>query len=189
MKATEMNDNTQSVDYDSITKGQRVIVEPNEWERDITDESLSESEQSYRQFFTEMVEAYSERRPSWYKLKPGPRNYLTFSAGVSRIRFGWVFHQGPEFAVELYISTPDKERNEEIFDSLRENREEIESNMSAELKWERLSEKQACRIKWPKQIETGITELTTDQRSQLVTWGADVMDDFQSEFEPQISEL
>ncbi|MFC7185480.1 DUF4268 domain-containing protein [Halorubrum yunnanense] len=68
-------------------------------------ESLSDSEHSYRQFFAEMVEAYSQRRPNWYKLKPGPRNYLTFSAGISGVRFGWVFHQGPEFSVELYIST------------------------------------------------------------------------------------
>ncbi|WP_144902200.1 DUF4268 domain-containing protein [Halobellus captivus] len=166
-----------------------IIVEPNEWERDITDDSLSESERSYRQFFAELVEAYSEKRPSWYKLKPGPRNYLTFSAGLSRVRLGWVFHQGPEFSVELYISTPDKERNEEIFQSLREEQEDIESSLEAELEWERLPEKQACRIKWPTPIEASITELTTDQRTQLIEWGVDAMNVFQNEFEPRVSQL
>jgi hypothetical protein len=93
-----------------------VVVEPNEWEREVSDESLTDSEQTDRPFFTEMVDAYSRRRPNWYKLKPGPRNYLTFSAGISGVRFGWVFHQGPEFSVELYISTSNKERNEGIFE-------------------------------------------------------------------------
>ena len=65
-----------------------VVVKPNEWEREVSDESLTDSEQSYRQFFAEMVDAYSRRRPNWYKLKPGPRNYLTFSAGISGVRFG-----------------------------------------------------------------------------------------------------
>jgi hypothetical protein len=44
----------------------------------ISDESLADSEQIYRQFFIEIVNAYPQRRPNWYKFKPGPRNYLTF---------------------------------------------------------------------------------------------------------------
>ena len=124
-----------------------VVVEPNEWEREVSTESLSDSEHSYRQFFAETVEAYSQRRPNWYKLKPGPRNYLIFSAGISGVRFGWVFHQGPNFSVELYISTSDKERNEEIFEALKRDRTDIESNLGVELACERLPEKQASRIK------------------------------------------
>lgn len=152
-------------------------------------ESLSDSERSYRQFFAEMVEAYSQRRPTWYKLKPGPRNYLTFSAGISGVRFGWVFHQGPEFSAELYISTSDKERNEEIFEALKRDRTDIESNLGVELAWERLPEKQASRIKQPEDIDRTITDLIADQRNHLVEWGVDAMDEFQEEFEPRLSAL
>ena len=166
-----------------------VVVEPNEWEREVSNESLSDLEQNYRQFFAEMVEAYSQRRPNWYKLKPGPRSYLTFSAGISRVRFGWAFHQGPEFSVELYISTPDKERNEEIFEALKQEQTDIETNLGVELEWERLPEKQASRIKQPKNIDGTITELTADQRKHLIKWGVDAMDKFQEEFEPRISAL
>lgn len=166
-----------------------VVVEPNEWERKIADETLSELERSYREFFTDLVEAYAERRPQWYKLKPGTRAYLTFSAGISGVSFGWVFHQGPEFAVELYMSTPSKERNEAIFDALRERREEIESNLGVELVWERLPEKQACRIKWPLQIAGKLDELTGEERADLIEWGVEAMDHFQDEFEPRISDL
>ncbi|MDB2226469.1 DUF4268 domain-containing protein [Halorubrum ezzemoulense] len=166
-----------------------VVVEPNEWEREVSTESLSDLGRSYRQFFAEMVEAYSQRRPTWYKLKPGPRNCLTFSAGIGGVRFGWVFHQGPEFSVELYISTSDKERNEEIFEALKRDRTEIESNLGVELEWERLPEKQASRIKQPEDIDRTITDLTADQRNYLVEWGVDAMDEFQEEFEPRLSAL
>jgi len=166
-----------------------VIVEPNDWEREITNNTLSELDRSYREFFAEIVEAYSEKRRSWNKLKPGTRNYLTFSAGIAGISFGWVFHQGPEFAVELYIQTSDAQRNVTIFEALNEQSAEIESNLDTELVWQRLPEKRACRIKWPKPIEGKITELSANQRTHIVEWGIEIMDTFQEEFEPRISTL
>ncbi len=167
-----------------------IIVEPNDWERELIDEeSLTESEKSYKKFFGDLVNAYAERRPSWYQLTPGTRGYMTFSAGISGVSFGWVFHQGPEFSVELYISTSEKDRNEAIFRILKESREEIELNLDVELVWQRLPEKQACRIKWPKEIEERITELTAEQQSELIEWGVNAMEAFQDEFEPRIAEL
>jgi len=74
---------------------------------------LQTSEHNYGQFFAEMVEAYSQRHPNWYKRNPDPRNYLTFSAGMVGVRLGWVSYQGPDFSVELYISASDTERSEE----------------------------------------------------------------------------
>lgn len=166
----------------------KTIVEPNEWERELAD-PLTETEQSYRDFFGELIEAYAEERDSWNPLTPGPRNYLTFSAGIGGVSFGWVFHQGPEFAVELYISTSDGTRNEDIFNELKMNQTEIEAQLGDELTWEPLPEKQACRIKQPKQIESRITDLTDEQRRHLISWGVDTMAQFQDEFEPRISDL
>lgn len=166
-----------------------VVVEPNDWERELTDDSLSETEQSYREFFAQLVEAYSNRRPNWYKLKPGPRSYLTFSAGISGVSFGWVFHQGPEFSVELYIQTSEADRNIAIFEALQEQRADIESSFDTELVWQRLPDKRACRIKWPNSIEEKITDLDASQQAGLIEWGVDVMDGFQEEIEPRISSL
>ncbi len=100
-----------------------------------------------------------------------------------------MFHQGPEFSVELYISTSDKERNEEIFEAIKRERTDIETNLGVELEWERLPQKQAFRIKQPKDIDGSITELTADQRDHLIEWGVDAMDEFQEEFEPRLSAL
>jgi hypothetical protein len=166
-----------------------VIVEPNDWEREITAESLSETERTYREFFGRLVNAYSERRPSWNKLTPGTRGSLTFSAGIAGVSFGWVFHRGPEFSIELYISTSEEERNKEIFEVLKRDQATIESNLETELIWEQLPENQACRIKWPRSIEGRITELTTDKRAELIDWGVDTMNSFQDEFEPRVAEI
>lgn len=166
-----------------------VIVEPNDWEREITDESLTETEKSYKEFFRKLVDAYAERRPDWYKLTPGTRGYMTFSAGISGVSFGWVFHQVPEFSIELYISTSEKERNESILETLQQDQPEIESNLDTELVWQRLPEKQACRIKWSRPIEGRITELTSEQQAELIEWGVDAMDTFQEELEPRITKL
>lgn len=167
-----------------------VVVEPNDWERELTDDgTLTETEKSYKEFFAEVVDAYADRRPNWYELTPGPRGYMTFSAGISGVSFGWVFHQGPEFSVELYISTSEKERNEAIFETLQDDRAEIESNLDIELVWQRLPEKQACRIKWSRSIEEKITDLTTEQQTELIEWGVNAMDTFQEEFESRVAEL
>jgi hypothetical protein len=100
-----------------------------------------------------------------------------------------VFHQGPEFSIELYISTSEKEKNEAIFEMLQDDRKEIESNLDVELVWQQLPEKQACRIKWPKPIQGKITDLTSEQQAELIDWGVDAMDIFQDEFEPRVAEL
>jgi len=72
---------------------------------------------------------------------------MTFSAGISGVSLAWVFDQGPEFSIELYISTSDKENNEAIFETLQDDWGEIEANLDVEPVWQRLPEKQACRIK------------------------------------------
>lgn len=72
---------------------------------------------------------------------------------------------------------------------MKRERTDIEANLGVELEWERLPEKQASRIKQPKDLDGTITELTSDQRSHLIDWGVDAMDEFQEEFEPRISAL
>ena len=167
-----------------------IVVEPNEWDRELAgEESLTESERSYRDFFESLIEAYSARRPHWRELTAGTRGYLTFGAGKAGVSFGWVFHQGPEFSVELYISTSAKATNENIFEGLRYERGEIEDALGTELTWQQLPEKQACRIKWPREIPGRITELTEEQQAELIEWGVDAMDAFQAELEPRVASL
>lgn len=166
----------------------KVLVEPNDWEREFT-ESLSETEKAYKEFYTELAKAYSERRPDWYRVKAQPQPWLSFGAGMAGVSIGWNFHQGPEFSVDVYIDTGDKTMNEEIFDELITYKAEIESALGEELVWQELPDKRASRIKMTKDISGRITELDTVEKNNLIEWGVESMDEFQTEFERKISRL
>lgn len=165
-----------------------VIVEPNNWERELTDD-LTETERAYLEFYEAVTEAYAQQQPDWYKLAPQPQSWLVFGAGIGGVSQGWAFHKGPEFAVELYIDTSDKERNEAIYRALEADRDAIEANLDEELVWQRLPEKRACRIKLSRTISSTIRGLSEDERTELVEWGVDKMGRFQDEFESRIAAI
>jgi hypothetical protein len=48
--------------------------------------------------------------------------------------------------VEIYIDTPERERNVAIFEALREQREEIERAVNMPLEWDTLEGRRAMRI-------------------------------------------
>ena len=163
-----------------------VLVEPNDWERELTQE-LTETERTYLAFYEAVTEAYAQRRPDWYKLTPQPQSWLVFGAGMSGVNYSWAFHKGPEFAVELYIDTADKECNTAIFQALKETEDEIHANLGEHLVWQRLLDKRACRIKLARDISGRIQTLSDEELQELIDWGVEQMDSFHSEFESRIS--
>jgi len=68
------------------------------------------------------------------------------STGVNGLGFNFVIRQHDTQA-ELYIDTGDEDRNGEIFERIAASREELEQEVGAELEWDRLETKRACRIR------------------------------------------
>ncbi|WP_227355754.1 DUF4268 domain-containing protein [Haladaptatus salinisoli] len=166
-----------------------VVVEPNDWERKLQDsESLSMREQAYKDFFSDLADAYADANPRWYRVKAQPQGWLGFGAGVSGCTFNWAFHHGPELAVELYIDTSDKERNEAIYSKLKADQDVIESELG-NVVWEQLPDKQACRIKVTQSIEDNIEELSAMQKESLIEWAVQQMNAFRAVFEPRLSSV
>jgi hypothetical protein len=165
-----------------------VVVEPNNWERGIQDESLTERQQAYQQFFSKLTDAYSEEHPDWNKLKAQPQSWLSFGAGKGGVALGWAFHKGPELSTELYIDTQDAEENDRMYSQLKEDSEQIEDALG-ELVWQRLPEKRASRIKTAREISDYVENLSSKERRELINWAVDRMESFQNEFEPRIKEL
>lgn len=164
-----------------------VVIEPNDWERELQ-ESLTTREKAYKDFFSELTAAYAEENPSWNRLKAQPQSWLSFGAGISGVRIGWSFHQGPELSTELYIDTGNKERNEEIYSELKDEQELIESELG-DVVWQQLPEKRACRIKVAKPIDDHIEGLSAMQQQSLIEWGIQQMDAMRAEFEPRLQSL
>ncbi len=75
-----------------------------------------------------------------------PQNWYAFASGEQGILYSAVFGGGGKTRVELYIDQGDKERNKNLFDSLKKRETEITSNFGCLLEWDRLDEKRASRI-------------------------------------------
>lgn len=133
----------------------------------------------------ELADAYAESRPDWNRLKALPQGWLAFGAGISGVKFSWSFHQGPEFAAELYIDTKDRERNEEIYRMLEQERSELDEELG-DVIWQPLPEKRACRIKQRTMTSGPVEELSGNERRELVEWDVSTMNELRQAFEPQL---
>lgn len=51
-----------------------------------------------------------------------------------------------ESRIDIYIDTGSKEENERIFDKVYEKKDEIEAGYTHKIRWQRLEDKNACRI-------------------------------------------
>jgi predicted type IV restriction endonuclease len=109
-------------------------------------------------------ERYSIRKRFWEGLLSRPKVQTTRHANISPGEFSWigagtgerglqmVYAIGQdEGRVELRIDrgTGKADENKRIFDRLRQQKGDIEKTFGAELSWQRLDQKQGCRISHP----------------------------------------
>jgi hypothetical protein len=80
-------------------------------------------------------------------IAPGEYSWVAAGSGVRGLPFVYAIGQG-EGRVELYIDrgAGKAAENKELFDRLHRHKEEIEQSFGAPLSWQRLDDKQACRI-------------------------------------------
>lgn len=116
-------------------------------------------------FWTKMLEALRARSVSRYEsISPSRKYWLASPTGVSGCGYNLIF--GSKLArVELYLGRSRADQNKRIFDQLNREKQEIEGRFGAELDWQRLDDKKACRIciqhpfdgfdedVWPEMIE------------------------------------
>lgn len=169
-----------------------VVVEPNDWERAVREESesLSDRERAYREFYQQLVEVYAEENPNWYQLTAQPQSWLSFGAGISGVKFGWAFHVqgGRDFVVELYVDTGDGKQNEEIYQTLKQDRDEIETELEG-VNWQPLPERRACRIEVATPVSDPIEDMDEERKQELIEWGVQKMDEVRAVFESRLQQV
>ncbi len=141
--------------------------------------------QLYHEFFEEIANQFSIRSGQ-SKLKAPYASWLGFGAGLSGLNFNWEFRSNNRFSIHLYIDTGDKEKNKRIFDQLKKQQKNINTES---LFWERLDDKKGSRIAI---YTTGsIDEVTEDKeaRKKLIDWAINNMDSFSKEFKPIVKAL
>ena len=178
-----INDGPPAVDFE-------IIVEPNEWQREIKIKSneLDERHARYLEFFSRLVSTYSEKGLSWQRLKARPQAGIGFGAGRMGFSMSWAFRSNNRFSVEMYIDTGDKEEVKILFDELIKQRNEIDKKIP-ELNWERLDDKRASRIVLYKHLSVPIKNLKEDEFLNLIDWAIEKMILFKNVFPDYIKRL
>ncbi len=161
-----------SIDDSSPAVDFRVIVKPNDWERNVKSSTTkSEIGLNYSDFYSQLVDFYSGINPSFRKVKARPQNWLSFSASKGALRFGWSLRTGNRFSVELYIDTGDEIENKRIFEELRKHKDEIDLQIK-KIEWEELETKRACRVVIYRKMSGPIKSLKPEEKDDLISWGA-----------------
>ncbi len=172
-----------------------IVVKPNEYQREISQEILSEADKKRHQFrvefFTKLTDKYKELNPNWNKVKAQPQHWLSFGAGKTGFSYSWAFRMtnGWRFAIELYIDQHDQEENKRMLKELEQMRGDIEKELGFQLDFQELPEKRACRIEFSKQTSGPITKLNESEKEELVKWGTEKMSVFSKTMSKYIRKL
>jgi hypothetical protein len=107
--------------------------------------ALAERHVLQLEFWQQLLEKARRRSALFANISPSKDHWI--SAGAGRAGLTWSYVVLKDHArVELYIDTPDGERNKAIFDFLAQHKENIERAFGTALTWQRLEERRAARI-------------------------------------------
>lgn len=125
-----------------------LLAQPDEQTRAIGEQKkeLAERDVQYQDFWAQLLERSKGRTRLAENRSPTKNHWLEVATGKSGIHYSYLILKD-KGGVELYIDTPDAERNKMIFDALHAEREEIEREFGAPLDWQRLNEKRASRVR------------------------------------------
>ena len=167
-----------------------LIVGPSEESRELgeTKKELAERYSIREKFWAQLLEKAKEKTKLHATISPGQYGWIGTGAGRRGLAYNYVVRQH-DANVELYIDRGEdsEDENKQIFDSLAQSKDNIESVFGSSLEWQRLEGKRACRIK--KQIERG------GYRDDPSTWPSthevmiDAMIQLEKAFRPHISKL
>jgi len=123
-------------------------------------------------FWEQALEAFSQSSCNLYNnISPGKDHWLSAGSGLSGMTFNIIFGKS-EVRVEFSMARSQPEVNRFVFDRLEAQKTEIESDFGAELVWQPLPDRKACRIQfgkpvdgydsanWPEMIQWLVTHMT-----------------------------
>ena len=150
----------------------------------LRDGDLSETDQRYRDFFQELL---GRLRRSRFTDETNVRvsNAQTFRSGFPGIDYHVGFWGGPSLDVYLYIAMNDRERNKQIFDSLYQQRKEIEKELP-EVGWGRRDNERMSVIC----LQNPGSILDSDEKLvELRAWASHMLPKLKSTIQPRLEKI
>jgi len=98
-------------------------------------------------FWETLLEKAKQKSQLHGNISPTIHHWVGTGSGMRGVTYNYVV-TNKRGQVELYIDRgkDSKDENKTIFDSLRSQKDKIESKVGSKLIWERLDERRACRI-------------------------------------------
>lgn len=109
------------------------------------DEIRREREKKRHAFWTLLLSKMNKQSDLMINKSPNYSSDLGTSYVKQGVYLSFVITR-KESRIDLYIDTGSKEENERIFDVVHAHKEEIQSNYPHTIRWQRLENKNACRI-------------------------------------------
>lgn len=141
LEAVRIDDSKPAIQF-------RLVAFPNAWTKKVaaaSDGEVSEKRLRYQQFFQTVIDELREKHRFTNARAAQPMSWYGFASGTRGLTYNMTFASGARMRAELYIDVGDATRNKAIFDSLSARKDEIELK-TGPLDWERLDQRQACRI-------------------------------------------
>jgi hypothetical protein len=104
----------------------------------------SEKEEVLMEFWTLLLETAKAKTDLHANVKAGTGAYV-YTRLKKSLQFVYLVRKN-DTQIEIYIASGNKTKNKEIYDSIHTHKEQIEREFGGNLKWERLDDKDACRI-------------------------------------------
>lgn len=144
----------------------------------------SDRDKKQERFWTQLLNRTDEFT-LFDNITPKKQSYLTKSAGVAGIKY--IYRIRNEWGDSgLYIDLGESNLNEEAFDELYSQRDEIESKLDYDVEWHRLEDSRACRVTL-KFNSYGLQD--DDNWAQLQDSMTEAMKDIHSVLGPKIENL
>lgn len=167
-----------------------LIVGPSEGSKEIgqAKKELVERHVVRRKFWTQMLEHAKTKTKLHAAISPTHYNWLGTGAGISGLGYNYSLTRHAA-AVELYIDRgkDSDEENKAIFDQLAAAKEQVQESFGAELEWQSLEGKRACRIR--KQIDLGGWRDDESKWPQVHEAMVDAMIRLESALRPHVQKL
>lgn len=117
-------------------------------------------------FWEQALEAFSQSSCRLFdNISPSRDHWLSAGSGLSGMPYSLIFGKS-EVRVEFYMSRPQAETNQLVFDQLFAQKEQIEAAFGAELEWQPLPDRKACRIQYSRAVDG----YNKDNWADMIKW-------------------
>lgn len=164
----------------------KLKAHPNEWRKSnkkTEQVGITDTQNAYATYFQILIDELRVKHKFTNARVGQPQNWYSFSSGVRGFTYGTSFGRGERVRAELYIDTGKGERNKEIFNLLKSNKEELERAFGETLEWEELPDRRAARIAVYRQ---GSIDEDSKTLADIRAWAIEKLLKFKSVFEVRI---